>query len=94
MERLSELIDLATRGRFGEAADLLETHLLERAEESHPTDPATVWGIAHACQEKGDYERALYYYCRLLSMEAPELIKDLAHDGCRETTAALRQAER
>ncbi len=94
MERLSELIDLATRGRFGEAADVVQTHLLERAEESTPSDPASIWGMAHAYQEKGDYYRALYYYCRLLSMEAPELIKDLARDGCRETTAALRQAER
>jgi len=72
-------------GVFGKSGEMKEAlSYLQKAYEINPSDAATVYGLAYCCQQLEDHQKADGYYRRILDMDAPLNIKELARDGLRE----------
>lgn len=71
-------------GLFGKRGDLEQSlSYLDKAYKINPSDANTVYGLAYCYQQLEDYQRADRYYRKLLEMDAPSNLKELARDGLR-----------
>jgi tetratricopeptide (TPR) repeat protein len=72
-------------GLFGKSGDMEKSlYYLEMAHRINPDDVNTVYGLGYSYQQLKDYEKADKYFRKVLEMEAPSNIKELARDGLRE----------
>ncbi len=72
-------------GLYGKLGDLDESvAYLEKAYRINPSDPATVYGLACAYWQSQDTAKADNYYRKVLEMDSPPNLKELARDGLRE----------
>ena len=72
-------------GLFGKSSDLEKAiYYLEKSYRINPSDPITVYGLGHMYKIMEEYEKADEFFRKVLALDAPENIKDLAKDGLRE----------
>jgi len=72
-------------GLFGKSSDLEKAiYYLEKSYRINPSDPMTVYGLGHMYKIMEEYEKADEFFRKVLTLDAPENIKDLAKDGLRE----------
>jgi len=72
-------------GLFGKSSDLEKSiYYLEKSYRINPSDPVTVYGLGHMYKIMEEYEKADEFFRKVLALDAPENIKDLAKDGLRE----------
>ena len=72
-------------GIFGKSGDIEQSlFYLDKAYRIDPSDANTVYGLAYCCQQMEDYQKADQYYRKLLGMDAPSELEELARDGLRE----------
>lgn len=72
-------------GLFGKSSDLEKAiYYLEKSYRINPSDPMTVYGLGHIYKIIEEYEKADEFFRKVLTLEAPENLKDLAKDGLRE----------
>jgi tetratricopeptide (TPR) repeat protein len=72
-------------GLFGKSSDLEKAiYYLEKSYRINPSDPTTVYGLGHIYKTMEEYEKADEFFRKVLILDAPENIKDLAKDGLRE----------
>lgn len=72
-------------GLFGKSSDLEKAiYYLEKSYRINPSDPMTVYGLGHMYKTIEEYEKADEFFRKVLTLDAPENIKDLAKDGLRE----------
>ena len=72
-------------GLFGKSSDLEKAiYYLEKSYRINPSDPTTVYGLGHIYKTMEEHEKADEFFRKVLILDAPENIKDLAKDGLRE----------
>ncbi|MGA2585670.1 MAG: tetratricopeptide repeat protein [Candidatus Aminicenantales bacterium] len=72
-------------GLYGKLFDLEKSiYYLERSFRINPSDPMTIYGLGYVYQRIEDYERADQYFKKLLELDAPEKLKELARTARRE----------
>ena len=72
-------------GLFGKSGDMEQSlFYLKKAYKISPSDANTVYGLAYCYQQLKDYQKADQYYRKVLEMDAPSNLKELARDGLRE----------
>ena len=76
-------------GLFGKTGDTDKSlYYLDKAYKINPSDANTVYGLGYCYQQLKDYEKADQYYRKVLEMDAPSNLKELAKDGLREIAVA------
>ncbi len=72
-------------GLFGNNGDIEKSLCyLEKAYQINSSDVNTIYGLGYAHQQAKNYEKADPYYRKVLEMDAPPKLKELAKDGLRE----------
>jgi tetratricopeptide (TPR) repeat protein len=72
-------------GLFGKLSDLEKSiYYLEKSYRINTSDPMTVYGLGHIYKAMEEYEKADEFFRKVLALDGPENIKDLAKDGLRE----------
>jgi tetratricopeptide (TPR) repeat protein len=72
-------------GLFGKSGDMEQSlFYLDKAYKINASDANTVYGLAYCYQQLKDYQKADQYYRKVLEMDAPSNLKELAKDGLRE----------
>lgn len=70
---------------FGKSGDLMKSlQYLEQAYLLNPADINTVYGLGYSYQQLKDYKKADLLYQKVLEMNAPTNVQELARDGRRE----------
>jgi len=70
---------------FGKTGDIEKSlYYLDKAYKVNPSDANTVYGLGYCYRQSKDYEKAGRYYRKVLEMDAPSSLKELARDGLRE----------
>lgn len=72
-------------GLFGKSLDLEKAiYYLEKSYRINPSDSMTVYGLGHMYKIIEEYEKADEFFRKILTIDAPEKLKNLAKDGLRE----------
>ncbi len=72
-------------GIFGKNGDVEKSlYYLEKAYSLNPSDTSTTYGLGYCYQQVKDFQKADQYYHKLLEMDVPSNLKELARDGLRE----------
>ena len=76
-------------GLYGKNGDTEKSLFhLDKAYKINPSDVNTVYGLGYSYQQLNNYQKADQYYRKVLKMDAPPNIKELAKDGLREIAVA------
>ena len=72
-------------GLFGKNGDADKSlYYLQKSFLLNPHDPITLYGLGHSYQQLKDNQKADQYYHKVLEMEPPGYLKELAETGLRE----------
>lgn len=72
-------------GLYGKSSDLEKAiYYLEKSYRINPSDPMTAYGLGHIYKTIEEHEKADEFFRKVLVLDAPDNIKDLAKDGLRE----------
>ena len=76
-------------GLYGKIGDTEKSlFFLEKAYQINPRDASTLYGLGYSYQQLHDYDKADGYYRKVLEMDTPPNLKNLAKDGLREIAVA------
>lgn len=72
-------------GLFGKSGEIEKSiYYLDKSYAINPSDPNTVYGLGYCYQQLKDYQKADSYFRKVLEIDAPSSLKELARDGLRE----------
>jgi tetratricopeptide (TPR) repeat protein len=72
-------------GIFGKNGDTEKSlYYLEKAYQINSLDATTIYGLGYCYQQLKDYQKADQFYRKLLDMDSPSNLKELAQSGLRE----------
>lgn len=72
-------------GLYGNSSDLEKSiYCLEKSYRINPSDPMTIYGLGYVYKRIEDFERAEQLFIKLLDLDAPEKLKELARTARRE----------
>jgi tetratricopeptide (TPR) repeat protein len=72
-------------GIFGKSGQIAESlYYLKKSYEINSSDAITIYGLGYCYQQIKDYNNADIYYRKILEIDAPSHLKELAKNGLRE----------